>query len=198
MVLENKAIFLTLKKKEKENPLCTLPGDFSFPASILTLSKPLQWLGETEQYLPTVSRMSSHRPCYVFCRPSCTAPRCRRHKLLPHSSSPVFFFPVEVHSIEFTSHSFLQYNLYCRILLHVHADPLNLISPPRNRKKLGGVSRSNQAAKWSFSRQFYQFIFKYSPGYLFSFSTCNKKCPLFFFFTSFLSYTLKFKVAVSL
>ena len=135
---------------------------------------------------------------HVFCSPSCTAPRCRRYKLLPHSSFPVFF-PVEVHSIEFTSHSFLQYNLYCRILLHVHANPLNLISPPRNRKKLGGVSPSNQAAKWSFSRQFYQFIFKYSPGYLFSFSTCNKKCPLFFFFfTSFLSYTLKFKVAVSL
>ena len=54
---------------------------------------------------------------HVFRGPSCSAPRCRRYKLLPHSSLPLFFLFVEVHSIEFTSHSFLQYNLYCRILL---------------------------------------------------------------------------------
>ena len=54
---------------------------------------------------------------HVICGPSCTAPRCKRYKLLPHSSLPLFFLFVEVHSIEFISHSFLQYNLYCRILL---------------------------------------------------------------------------------
>ena len=116
MVLENKAIFLTLKKKKK-NSLCTLPGDFSFPASILTPFKPFQWRRETEQCLPVSTGCLAIVCAHVFCGPSCSAPRCRRYKLLPHSSLPLFFLFVEVHSIEFTSHSFLQYNLYCRILL---------------------------------------------------------------------------------
>ena len=60
--LKIKLFFWPLKRK---NFLCTLLSDFSFPDSILT---PFQWLRETEQYLPTVNRMSGHYlcPCYLW------------------------------------------------------------------------------------------------------------------------------------
>lgn len=61
-ILENKATFLTYKKKSL---LWKLPGDFSIPAtnSIITLSKLLQWLRETEQYLLNVNTMFGHSLC---------------------------------------------------------------------------------------------------------------------------------------
>ena len=115
MVLENKAIFLTLKKKK------TLYVHYQ----VIFPSQPVYWLrsshfsdwGKQNNVCQLSTGCLAIVCAHVFCGPSCSAPRCRRYKLLPHSSLPLFFLFVEVHSIEFTSHSFLQYNFYCRILL---------------------------------------------------------------------------------
>lgn len=110
------------------------------PNTIFTLSKLFQPPRETEQYLPSVTTMSSYHLCPLSLGPFCTAPQPQQIQVL--SSFPILspiFFPIEVHSIEFTSYSSLQYRLNCRTLFHVHANPLYLLFPPRNRRELEGV-----------------------------------------------------------
>lgn len=134
------------------SPVCKLSVDVSVPAtnSIFILSKPFQWLMETEQYPATVNVMSGPSLSPLFLWPFLHCPLATEDAssfLVAHS---LVFFPTEVHSIEFTSHSSLQYHWKLQNTLSCSCLSACTHFASQKQKEVGKSVPVHDHATWSF------------------------------------------------